>query len=167
MFRLVDSFQVQCLGRQILEALLFLRSKHFPSFYHLHSGNVIIQNGVARLAGLENCLFGLEPRQPIVIDVVAFGYLLFEITNGYELPSPPTLAHIQLELERVPKVAEVIQLIFQSAIHPSIEELLYCDLFRGVELRELRGTPGVNNLYSANIAEMLETIMKPPLSPKR
>lgn len=40
--------QVQRLGRQILEALLFLRERGFPSHGHLHSGNVILQNGVAR-----------------------------------------------------------------------------------------------------------------------
>ena len=40
--------QVQRLGRQILEALLFLRDRGIPSHGHLHSGNVIIQNGVAR-----------------------------------------------------------------------------------------------------------------------
>lgn len=40
--------QVQRLGRQILEALLFLRERGIPSHGHLHSGNVILQNGVAR-----------------------------------------------------------------------------------------------------------------------
>lgn len=40
--------QVQRLGRQILEALLFLRDRGIPSHGHLHSGNVILQNGVAR-----------------------------------------------------------------------------------------------------------------------
>lgn len=40
--------QVQRLGRQILEALLFLKERGFPSCSHLHSGNIIIQNGVAR-----------------------------------------------------------------------------------------------------------------------
>lgn len=40
--------QVQRLGRQILEALLFLRERGFPSHGHLHSGNIILQNGVAR-----------------------------------------------------------------------------------------------------------------------
>lgn len=39
---------MQRLGRQILEALLFLRERGFPSHGHLHSGNVILQNGVAR-----------------------------------------------------------------------------------------------------------------------
>lgn len=40
--------QIQRLGRQILEALLFLRERGISSHGHLHSGNVVIQNGVAR-----------------------------------------------------------------------------------------------------------------------
>lgn len=40
--------QIQRLGRQILEALLFLRDRGISSHGHLHSGNVILQNGVAR-----------------------------------------------------------------------------------------------------------------------
>lgn len=40
--------QIQRLGRQILEALLFLRERGFPPYGHLHTGNVILQNGVAR-----------------------------------------------------------------------------------------------------------------------
>lgn len=40
--------QIQRLGRQILEALLFLKEKKFPHDCNLHSGNVILQNGVAR-----------------------------------------------------------------------------------------------------------------------
>lgn len=40
--------QVQRLGRQILEALVFLKERGFTAHGHLHSGNVMIQNGVAR-----------------------------------------------------------------------------------------------------------------------
>lgn len=118
-------WQIQRLGRQVLEALLFLRDRSFPPFYHLHSGNVILQNGVARLAGLENPLLGLIARPPSAPDTLAFGHLIFEMTAGYELPTPPSPAHLQLELERVPKVAEILKLIFQvrlldlSAIHGS------------------------------------------------
>lgn len=65
---------------------------------------MIIQNGAARLAGLENTLLGLPPRAPVAPENLGFGYLLFEITAGYELPSPPSPAHLQLELERTPKV---------------------------------------------------------------
>lgn len=43
-------WQVGRLGRQVLEGLLFLADRGFPPYRHLHSGNVILQNGVARFA---------------------------------------------------------------------------------------------------------------------
>lgn len=52
--------QVQRFGRHILEALLFLRERGIPSHGHLHSGNVILQNGVARYA---LGLIGFTPLQ--------------------------------------------------------------------------------------------------------
>lgn len=69
---------------------------------------------MARLAGLENPLLGLLPKAPAAPETLAFGYLLFEMTAGYELHGPPTAAHLQLELERAPKVADALELIFQS-----------------------------------------------------
>ena len=75
--------QIQQMGRQILEALVFLKERGFPTVTHLHSGNVIVQNGVARLAGLENTLLGFTSRtQPIItsrlahlssVDSICFG----------------------------------------------------------------------------------------------
>lgn len=75
--------QIQRMGRQILEALVFLKERGFPTVTHLHSGNVVIQNGVARLAGLENTLLGFTSRiYPVVtskltkttsIDIISFG----------------------------------------------------------------------------------------------
>lgn len=145
--------QVQRLGRQILEALLFLRERGFPSHGHLHSGNVILQNGVARLSGLENGLLGLNSKVNAVVwaksiadvenmDIICFGHLLFEMCTGYELPSPrPSAGHLQLDLERYPQVVEVLQMIFESPDnrYPSVEELVLCDLFRNIDLREMRG----------------------------
>ncbi|XP_055295234.1 DEP domain-containing protein DDB_G0279099 isoform X2 [Sitodiplosis mosellana] len=145
--------QVQRLGRQILEALLFLRERGFPSHGHLHSGNVILQNGVARLSGLENGLLGLNSKVNAVVwaksiadvenmDIICFGHLLFEMCTGYELPSPrPTAGHLQLDLERYPQVVEVLQMIFESPDnrYPTVEELVLCDLFRNIDLREMRG----------------------------
>lgn len=59
--------QIQQMGRQILEALIFLKERGFPTVTHLHSGNVVIQNGVARLTGLENSLLGFTSRiYPII-----------------------------------------------------------------------------------------------------
>lgn len=75
------------MGRQMLEALIFLRERGFPTVTHLHSGNVVIQNGVARLAGLENSLLGFTSRiHPVVTtraldgnstDSICFGIYLF------------------------------------------------------------------------------------------
>jgi PX domain-containing protein kinase-like protein len=82
--------QLQRIARQILEALIFLKNKGFPTYGHLHSGNVILQNGAARsvqkfacifyyqkndncsikylrLTGLENTLLGLSSRVHPVI----------------------------------------------------------------------------------------------------
>lgn len=152
---------MQRLGRQILEALLFLRERGFPMFHHLHSGNVILQNGVARLAGLENPLVGLSPRPPNCSDILSFGYLLFEMTAGYELPTPPSPAHLQLELERVPRIADVLRFIFQNANQPpSLEELLCCDFFRGVELRELRGINVTQSRSPADVLELLDLVQQ-------
>ncbi|XP_050297671.1 slowpoke-binding protein isoform X2 [Anthonomus grandis grandis] len=154
---------VQCLGRQIIEALMFLRSKNFPAIYHLHSGNIIIQNGVARLAGLENPILGLLPKAPAAPETLGFGYLLFEMTAGYELPSPPSPAHLQLELERVPKVADALELIFQCTRTPTFEELIRCDLFRCVELRELRGASIVQTASPPQVLQLLDVIRNPSL----
>ncbi|CAH1993719.1 unnamed protein product [Acanthoscelides obtectus] len=159
---------IQCLGRQILEGLLFLKNRYFPPIYHLHSGNVIIQNGVARIAGLENSLLGLLPRAPAAPAPLAFGYLLFEMAAGYELTQPPTAAHLQLELERAPKVAEALELVFRGERLPQLEELVRCDLFRGVELRELRGASIIQNVTPPDVMELLDIVKNPvPPSPLR
>ncbi|XP_055545831.1 uncharacterized protein LOC129730492 isoform X3 [Wyeomyia smithii] len=168
--------QVQRLGRQILEALLFLKERGIPSHGHLHSGNVILQNGVARLSGLENGLLGLNSRVNAVvwahtapdidnIDVICFGHLLFEMCAGYELSSPqPTPGHYQLDLERYPQVADVLQMIFESpdGRYPTVEELVLCDIFRNIDLRELRGTcvPSFKHGLSRSTMSLLNAVRR-------
>ncbi|XP_015517643.2 slowpoke-binding protein isoform X4 [Neodiprion pinetum] len=145
--------QVQRLGRQILEALLFLKERGFPTVTHLHSGNVIVQNGVARLAGLENTLLGFTSRiYPVVtsrsshlnfIDTICFGHVLFEMCAGYELCSfKPTETQLS-DINKYPQILEILELIFEQpdARYPSVEELLLHDLFRNIDLREMRSAP--------------------------
>jgi hypothetical protein len=48
-------------GRQILEGLKYIQSLALP-YYHLHTGNVIIFNGAARLTDYENAYFGFHNR---------------------------------------------------------------------------------------------------------
>ncbi|XP_032776559.2 probable inactive serine/threonine-protein kinase slob2 isoform X2 [Daphnia magna] len=143
--------QVQRLGRQILEALLFLQERGFPPFGHLHSGNVIIQNGVARLTGFENTLLGFSsrihpmvksilPGTPAVVDTICFGHVLFEMCSGYELYAPkPTARHLE-DLQSYPQVIEVLDYIFNnpSDEYPTIGSLAILEFFRNIDLREMR-----------------------------
>ncbi|XP_023164554.2 uncharacterized protein LOC111595195 isoform X1 [Drosophila hydei] len=148
--------QVQRLGRQILEALLFLKERGFPLHGHLHSGNVILQNGAARLSGLENGLLGLSSRNNAVmwsrsvteienVDIVCFGHLLYEMCTGQEMTTPkPSMRVLEMELQHYPQIGQVLDilgLIFEppSGVCPSVEDLVLCDLFRSIDLRELRG----------------------------
>ncbi|XP_054745028.1 uncharacterized protein LOC129249318 isoform X2 [Anastrepha obliqua] len=145
--------QVQRLGRQILEALLFLKERGFPLHGHLHSGNVILQNGAARLSGLENGLLGLSSRINAVmwsrstteienVDIICFGHLIYEMCTGQEMTTPkPSMRVLEMELEHFPQILDVLGLIFEppSGVCPSVEDLVLCDLFRSIDLRELRG----------------------------
>ncbi|XP_070144039.1 uro-adherence factor A isoform X2 [Drosophila kikkawai] len=148
--------QVQRLGRQILEALLFLKERGFPLHGHLHSGNVILQNGAARLSGLENGLLGLSSRNNAVmwsrsvteienVDIVCFGHLLYEMCTGQELTTPkPSMRVLEMEMQHYPQIGQILEilgLIFEppSGVCPSVEDLVLCDLFRSIDLRELRG----------------------------
>ncbi|XP_075210964.1 slowpoke binding protein isoform X2 [Lycorma delicatula] len=155
--------QVQRLGRQILEALLFLKERGFPSCTHLHSGNVILQNGVARLSGLENTLFGFTSRihpviwslaraDPAAIDIICFGHILFEMCAGYELKTPQPNPANYLDIDNYPQVVEVLEFIFQNPKRrfPSIEELLVHEFFRNIDLREMRAS-SLSQVYHAHL----------------
>lgn len=88
--------EVALYGRQILEALRFLHSKGLP-YGHLHTGNIIILNGVAHLLDVENFLLGVPSfYRPFfvqhskintfeAIDIYAFGHVMFEMSMGYPL----------------------------------------------------------------------------------
>ncbi|KAL6069944.1 Slowpoke-binding protein [Balamuthia mandrillaris] len=135
-------------GRQILEGLLFLRSKGFP-YGHLHSGNVILENNTCRITDYENALLNLTPRlQAFHIhlamrqhnkqrdaDLVAFGLLLFEMAMGYELTQIDPLV---VPSECPDSLASVLRCIFEE--HPTIkvttlDDVLMLPLFADVLLK--------------------------------
>lgn len=165
--------QVQRLGRQVLEALLFLQDRGFPPCGHLHSGNVILQNGVARLSGVENTLLGLTSRiYPIIkrrlrdnrdaIDSVCFGHVLFEMCAGYELSAAhPTPKHLD-DIASYPQVVQVLEYIFGNGDqYPSIEEILCMDFFRNLDLREMRAAPLPFQIrYSPTIRNILKEVRR-------
>ncbi|XP_059468852.1 slowpoke-binding protein isoform X2 [Neocloeon triangulifer] len=150
----MSASQVQRIGRQILEALIFLKERGFPSYGHLHSGNIILQNGAARLTGLENTLLGLSSRvhpviwgrarsDPSALDSICFGHVLFEMCAGYELCTPqPTPGHLA-DIQDNPQALGVLEYIFNhpSGRIPSVKEISVCDYFRNIDLREMRAMP--------------------------
>ncbi|KAH0557227.1 slowpoke-binding protein isoform X2 [Cotesia glomerata] len=165
--------QIQVLGRQILEALLFLKDRGFPTV-HLHSGNVVIQSGMARVAGLENSLLGFTSRiHPLVgprtpygasIESICFGHLLFEMTAGYELCSfKPSRVHYD-DVAKYPLVYDLMEFIFNSREnrYPKLEEILLHELFRNIDLRELRHAP-VNTfrpILNPSVVRLLDDIKR-------
>ncbi|KAL1441147.1 hypothetical protein MTO96_008883 [Rhipicephalus appendiculatus] len=146
------SLRTRCSGlaKQIVEGLLFLHEKDFPAFYNLHLGNVILQNGVARLTGLENVLLGYVPRVSAfirkricddkeVVDAVCFGHALFEMAAGYEMSTTKPTDKNYADVEHCPEVYQVLRFIFENEGHqyPTLEEVATLDFFRNIDLREL------------------------------
>ncbi|CAG2224855.1 PXK [Mytilus edulis] len=99
--------QVKLFGRQILEALLYLDSKGFPTHGHLTSSNVMISDGCCTLAAIENSFLGYTSKlYPLIqkkiskqidaIDSVCFGHLFYEMCTGKQLltahPTPVDLS---------------------------------------------------------------------------
>ncbi|XP_025417532.1 slowpoke-binding protein isoform X2 [Sipha flava] len=167
--------QIQRLGRQILEALLFLKKRKFPHDCNLHSGNVILQNGVARITGLENFLLGFTSRiQPIVmsgnfvledfsaIDVICFGHVLFEMAAGYELLTPEPSETNLRDIAHYPQVVEIMDLVFKNPMGqvPAIELLVMTEFFRNIDLREMRATswPLLQAKMTVSSSQLLETV---------
>lgn len=83
---------------------------------------MIVQNGVARLCGVENqFLIGSNSHVNAVtwassmtsvenVDVICFGHLLFEMSVGFELSTPtPTKNNLRIDLKRTPQVSYFIR----------------------------------------------------------
>ncbi|CAH2093211.1 unnamed protein product [Euphydryas editha] len=162
--------QVARFGRQILEGLLFLKEKGFPPFRHLHSGNVMVQNGVARICGLENTLVGATPRQPARsaalerVETLSLGHVLFEMCAGADtdLTLLPDLAN------NYSQVVDIIEMIF-SPHPPTLHELLLFELFRKIDLREMKGSclPNFSQRLSRSCLSLLGEVARWQQTPAR
>ena len=121
-------------ARQILEALVGLRSKGFV-YDQLRSTNVLVDQGNARLAELYTSLLAIDRykdsrtltvslEQHMDIDLLLFGHLLYEMATGMELlcPRPETKVLEML----APEIAEVLNAIFYAQevlVQPDISPL--------------------------------------------
>ena len=55
-------------------------------------------------------------------------------------------------------MVEILQMIFDSAgNYPSFDELVLCDLFRNIDLREMRGIFVPVSFYLINFASIFQT----------
>ncbi|XP_050677186.1 slowpoke-binding protein isoform X2 [Leptidea sinapis] len=156
--------QVARFGRQILEGLLFLKDKGFPTFRHLHSGNVIIQNGVARICGLENTLIGAPPKfryansVPLEhVEALSLGYVMFEMCAATDTDIS-ILPDFQANY---PQVVEILEMIFGPRT-PSLHELVMCELFRKIDLREMKGSclPNFSQRLSHSCLSLLSEVSR-------
>ncbi|XP_054721034.1 slowpoke-binding protein-like isoform X2 [Uloborus diversus] len=164
--------QIQRLGAQVLEALLFLKDQRFPPFLHLHSGNIIVQNGAARISGLENTLLGFTSRIQSLIpkrlhdnkeaaEVLSFGHLLFEMASGYELTSSQPSEKNYKDVENKPLVMDVLRFIFEQGRYryPSLQQVASLEFFRHIDLRELRALTPVAAI-KAKLSPAARSILK-------
>lgn len=166
--------QIRNYGKQILEALLYLRGKGLPACGHVHSGNVFIINGTCKLSGFENSLFGWKSRlNPIMkkflkdkqcdvdVDVFQFGHLLYEMLAGYELTTAEPKREHLVNFRNVP-VVEVLNFIFfnESEMYPSLDELASHSFFKGGDISGLKKfNPGPVH-FSSNVKQLLKLCRK-------
>lgn len=142
--------QVARYGKQILQGLLFMEQKEFPPHGHLHTGNIMVNNGVCQIAGYENTFIGLKSKllamarrklkdQPEAIDVLSFGHILYEMCVGTELDSPHPQPH-HLNIINNPAVVSVLNFIFgedTGGRYPSLTEISELAFFQSVNLVEM------------------------------
>eukprot|EP00111_Clytia_hemisphaerica_P006790 TCONS_00019618-protein len=135
---------IKRIGRQVLEALKFLKDKNWP-YGHLHAGNVVVDGNNCRLLDVENGILGLPTlyrsfimelkavKDLEAVDVYCFGHFLYEITFG----NPLNMAHVGNLPEDCPPMIQPIlhSILSTSAVKsglPSIEDLLANPLFADV-----------------------------------
>lgn len=139
--------QIKQYGRQILEGLRLLHDGGM--FYgHLHASNVIVDDGVCRLADVENGMLGVPSvLRPAFaqfrkinslesIDVYCFGHLLYEMTYGRPPDSVPIDQFLAVPYTAV---ASVLRSILSTeackAGMPKVSELIQTPLFSDVCLQ--------------------------------
>lgn len=138
---------IKRIGRQVLEALRFLRDKGWP-YGHLHAGNVVIEGENCKLLDIENGILGVPSlyRSFLIehksvkdlesVDVYCFGHLMYEITFG----DPLDKLYIDEFPENCPPIIQPIlhSILSSSAIKsglPTLDDLVANPFFADVTVR--------------------------------
>ncbi|KAK5582665.1 hypothetical protein RB653_004250 [Dictyostelium firmibasis] len=153
-------------GRQILEALIFLKNHNFP-YFHLNASNVLVDDQICLISDYENAFLGLEPRfsdfirahiEKIDPDVLSFGMVLFEMACGYELENPHSV-DISIPAHCYPEVRKVLEAIFKPFYGTPItlEELSKMDFFSHHKFKNL---PLHRLTYTSRERDMMDAVIK-------
>uniref|UniRef100_A0A669C6Y4 PX domain-containing protein kinase-like protein n=1 Tax=Oreochromis niloticus TaxID=8128 RepID=A0A669C6Y4_ORENI len=138
---------IKLYGRQILEGLKLLHDAGI-FFGHLHTSNVLVDDGVCRLMDVENGMLGVPSAlRPAFtqfrkinttesIDVFCFGHLLYEMTYG----RPPDSVPIE---QYPPAPSTAVVSVLQSILSteacksgmPTVSALMQTPLFSDVQLQ--------------------------------
>ncbi|XP_076027521.1 PX domain-containing protein kinase-like protein isoform X3 [Genypterus blacodes] len=139
--------QIKLYGRQILEGLKLLHDSCL-FFGHLHSSNVMVDDGVCRLMDVENGMLGvpsmLRPSFTQLrkinttesVDVFCFGHLLYEMTYGRLLDAVPVDHYPAVPYT---SVVSVLQSILSTEAcksgMPTVSQLIQTPLFSDVQIQ--------------------------------
>ncbi|XP_033744429.1 slowpoke-binding protein-like [Pecten maximus] len=168
--------QVKLFGRQVLEALILLDDKGFPSHGNVQSGNIMFSKDCCRLGGCENVFLGFSSRlYPVIkrkikedkdIDIISFGHLLFEMCTGAELPTAHPKPN---DLDRCTnEQVEMLNYIFSndSGKYPSLQDICQQPYFR-VNLPELDIYNPAPISLSSPMKSLLKSVRKGKVPPKK
>jgi len=164
---------IKVFGKQILTGLLYLEEKNFPPNGHIQSGNILMDNGVCRIAGYENKFLGntsrvytlvkkkLKDEDKGALDTLSFGHLLYEMAFGYELaaahPEPQHLIGHQS-----PDLVDILNYIFENDIgrYPSVSELSNHSFFADVTLPEMKKYNPVKIHFNDPMKALIKAVKK-------
>ncbi|KYR00578.1 Slob family protein kinase [Tieghemostelium lacteum] len=153
-------------GRQILEALIFLKMNNFP-YYHLNCANILVDDQSCLISDYENAFLGLKPRisgllmpfaEKMDLEVLSFGAVLFEMACGYELESAESLDSA-IPSHCNPEVRKVLESIFKPwyGVPPTLDDLTKMDFFSSHKFKNL---PFSSLTYTSKEREMIDAASK-------
>ena len=138
--------RIACWGRHILEGMNFVRLKGFPAG-HVHCGNVIVENGIAKISDYELKLLPalrqgsvelalMAARPQMDPDVISFAAIVWEMSLG----APLDVVDLQQPLPRnlSPNVGAVLgPILYGNAAPVTLEALLNHAWFANAPMPDL------------------------------
>eukprot|EP00002_Diphylleia_rotans_P007807 TRINITY_DN17468_c0_g1_i1.p1 TRINITY_DN17468_c0_g1~~TRINITY_DN17468_c0_g1_i1.p1 ORF type:complete len:496 (-),score=112.39 TRINITY_DN17468_c0_g1_i1:194-1681(-) len=168
--RAVPSHVIPAWGRQILEAMIYLKNAKIP-FYHLHAGNVMLENNTCYITDYENTIIGFPLPGYIQEGIsgtghtsepqaVSFAFLLYEMIAGFP-PESGVLSQMTFSQRANPAIVQIIQSILApktdlTALR-TLEDIVAHPFFSSVRIGAVNtGTPK----YDVKSRELLKSVME-------